>query len=56
MKHSDAAQDKPMIKKIAREEVMKHEKAMHKGAKKYADGGYVGCGKRSMQDYGKKGK
>lgn len=29
MKHDDMAQDKPMIKKIAGQEVKKHEKKMH---------------------------
>jgi len=64
-KHMDAKQDKPMMQKVAKQEVMKHEKTMHKGKKMadggmamkkmmMADGGYVGCGKRSMQDYGKK--
>jgi len=33
MKHDDMAQDKPMIKKIAGQEVKKHEKKMH-GMKK----------------------
>jgi hypothetical protein len=33
MKHSDIAKDKPMMKKVAKEEVMKHEKSMHKMAK-----------------------
>jgi hypothetical protein len=37
-KHSDAAQDKPLIKKIAGQEVKAHEKRMH-GAKKMAKGG-----------------
>lgn len=32
-KHDDAAQDKPLIKKIADQEVRKHEKKMHKMAK-----------------------
>jgi cytochrome c553 len=32
-KHDDAAQDKPMIKKIAGQEVKAHEKRMHKMAK-----------------------
>lgn len=53
---------KEMVKKVAKEEVMKHEKSMHKGKKmanggkvmKYADGGMVGCGHRGAQDYGKK--
>jgi hypothetical protein len=29
MKHDDMAKDKPMIKKIASQEVKKHEKKMH---------------------------
>jgi hypothetical protein len=29
MKHDDMAKDKPMIKKIAGQEVKKHEKKMH---------------------------
>lgn len=33
MKHSDIAQDKPMMKKVAKEEVKAHEKKMHKMAK-----------------------
>jgi cytochrome c553 len=33
MKHDDMAKDKPMIKKIAGQEVKKHEKKMH-GMKK----------------------
>jgi hypothetical protein len=37
-KHMDAAQDKPLIKKIADKEIKKHEKRMH-GAKKMAKGG-----------------
>jgi hypothetical protein len=37
-KHDDAAQDKPLIKKIADKEIKKHEKRMH-GAKKMAKGG-----------------
>ena len=63
-KHMDAKQDKPMMKKIAKEEVKAHESKMHGkkmadgglfGTKKMmmADGGYV-CGHRSQQDYGKK--
>lgn len=36
-KHSDAAQDKPLIKKIAGQEVKKHESRMH--GKKMAKGG-----------------
>ena len=51
MKHSDIAKDKPMMKKVAKEEVKSHEKAMH-GMKKggackgYAKGGVTradGC-------------
>jgi hypothetical protein len=33
MKHSDMAQDKPMMKKVAAEAVKGHEKKMHKMAK-----------------------
>jgi hypothetical protein len=33
MKHDDAKQDKPMIKKIADQEIKKHEKRLH-GMKK----------------------
>jgi hypothetical protein len=33
VKHSDMAKDKPMMKKVAKEEVKKHEKSMHKMAK-----------------------
>jgi hypothetical protein len=33
MKHSDIAKDKPMMKKVAKEEVKAHEKSMHKMAK-----------------------
>jgi len=39
MKHSDMAKDKPMMKKVAKEEVKSHEKAMH-GMKK----GGMTCG------------
>lgn len=38
-KHDDAAQDKPLIKKIAGQEVKKHEKKMHKGVKAMCGGG-----------------
>lgn len=38
MKHSDIAKDKPMMKKVAKEEVKMHEKKMHK----MAGGGKVG--------------
>jgi hypothetical protein len=52
MAHSDVAKDKPVMKKVAKEEVKKHEKAMHgmkKGGmacapKKMAKGGSIdGC-------------
>jgi hypothetical protein len=51
MKHSDMSKDKPMMKKVAKEEVKAHEKSMHgmkKGgmAKGYAKGGVTradGC-------------
>lgn len=33
MKHSDMSKDKPMMKKVAKEEVKSHEKKMHKMAK-----------------------
>ena len=33
MAHSDIAKDKPMMKKVAKEEVKMHEKKMHKMAK-----------------------
>ena len=33
MKHDDIKQDMPMMKKVAKEEVMGHEKSMHKMAK-----------------------
>ena len=33
MAHSDMAKDKPMMKKVAKEEVKAHEKSMHKMAK-----------------------
>lgn len=41
MKHSDMAQDKPMMKKVAKTEVKAHEKKMHgmaKGGVTRADG------------------
>jgi hypothetical protein len=44
MAHSDVAKDKPMMKKVAKEEVKAHEKAMH--GKGYAKGGVTradGC-------------
>ena len=39
MKHSDIAKDKPMMKKVAKEEVKAHEKKMH--GKGYARGGGI---------------
>ena len=39
MKHSDMSKDKPMMKKVAKQEVKSHEKAMH-GMKK----GGMTCG------------
>ena len=44
MKHSDIAKDKPMMKKVAKEEVKSHEKKMHKMAKggmAYSKGGQL---------------
>ena len=38
MKHSDMAQDMPMMKKVAKKEVKAHEKSMHK----MASGGKTG--------------
>ena len=60
MKHSDIAKDKPMMKKVAKEEVKTHEKKMHgmkKGgmAKKYAGGG-LAAGHKSADGIAKKGK
>lgn len=46
-KHDDAAQDKPLIKKIADKEIKKHEKRMH-GAKKMAKGGVTSEQMKSM--------
>jgi transaldolase len=49
MKHSDMKQDMPMMKKVAKQEVKTHEKAMHgmkKGGMAYAKGGVTradGC-------------
>jgi hypothetical protein len=43
VKHSDMAKDKPMMKKVAKEEVKSHEKAMH-GMKK----GGMACGTKKM--------
>jgi hypothetical protein len=36
-KHDDAAKDRPLIKKVADQEIRKHEKRMH--GKKMAKGG-----------------
>jgi hypothetical protein len=44
MAHSDMAKDKPMMKKVAKEEVKSHEKAMHgkkAGGMAYARGGGI---------------
>ena len=54
MKHSDIAQDKPMMKKVAKEEVKSHEKKMHGmkaggSCKGYSKGGVTradGCVKK----------
>jgi hypothetical protein len=46
-KHSDIAQDKPAIKKIAKAEVKAHEKRMH-GTKKMAKGGVTTDQMKSM--------
>ena len=57
VKHSDIAKDKPMMKKVAKEEVKSHEKKMHgmkKGGatKKMASGGFT----RAADGIAKKGK
>ncbi len=46
-KHTDIAQDKPLIKKRAKQEVKAHEKRMH-GAKKMAKGGVTNDMLKSM--------
>ncbi len=47
MAHSDMAKDKPMMKKVAKEEVKAHEKAMHGKKAGYAKGGSIdGCAVR----------
>jgi hypothetical protein len=46
MKHDDAAKDKPMMRKVAKEEVGKHVKKMHKG---FAKGGKTNA---DMKKYG----
>jgi hypothetical protein len=43
MAHTDVAKDKPMMKKVAKEEVKSHEKAMH-GMKK----GGMACAPKKM--------
>lgn len=53
MKHSDIAKDKPMMKKVAKEEVKSHEKKMH--GKKMASGG-LAAGHKSADGIAKKGK
>lgn len=45
-KHDDAAQDRPLIKKIADKEIKKHEKRMH--SKKMAKGGVTTDSMKSM--------
>ena len=58
MKHSDIAKDKPMMKKVAKEEVKSHEKKMHgmkKGGKAYAAGG-LSAGHKSADGCAVKGK
>ena len=58
MKHSDIAKDKPMMKKVAKEEVKSHEKKMHgmkKGGKAYAAGG-LSAGHKSADGIATKGK
>ena len=45
MKHDDAAKDKPMMRKVAKEEVGKHVKKMHKG---FAKGGKTNANMKSM--------
>lgn len=47
-KHEDIAQDKPLIKKIAKAEVKSHEKRMH--GKGMAKGGVTG---EAMRKYGR---
>ena len=53
MKHSDIAKDKPMMKKVAKEEVKMHEKKMH--AKKMRSGG-LAAGHKSADGCAVKGK
>lgn len=45
-KHDDAAKDKPLIKKIADQEIKKHEKRLH--GKKMAKGGVTTDSMKSM--------
>lgn len=60
MKHSDIKEDKPMMKKVAKEEVKAHEKKMH-GMKKggmckgYSKGG-LAAGHKSADGCAVKGK
>jgi len=51
MAHSDMAKDKPMMKKVAKEEVKSHEKAMH-GMKK----GGMACAPKKMAKGGQLSK
>ena len=46
MKHDDAKKDKPLIKKIADQEIKKHEKRLH--GKKMAKGGVTSESMKSM--------
>jgi len=48
MKHDDAAKDKPMMRKVAKEEVGKHVKKMHGKMKKFAKGGKTNANMKSM--------
>jgi hypothetical protein len=50
MKHKDAAKDKPMMRKVAKEEVGKHVKKMHGKKKKFAAGGKTN---EDMLNYGR---
>ena len=45
MKHDDAAKDKPMMRKVAKEEVGKHVKKMHKG---FAKGGKTNANMKKL--------
>ncbi len=48
MKHDDMKEDKPFIKKIAKQEVKSHEKKMHKGVKGMKKGGPTSEDRMSM--------